>query len=363
MSDRNKLEELKADDWETVESDSEKIVNKTEIKDESEQFVENNEDAEEEIKSKRNKRRFVTWIVALTVVGIAAFIAVFVIWSNRNTQNTDTVESSIETNQDTSDAEISNEVKLTPELLLSAGIEIESVTSRPAVALLNVPGTIESNPQQTQKITSLVGGRVVKVFVSIGDRVKAGQTVATLMSTEIAESYGKWREAQTRVKLAQKNLNRIKKVENRVKILQAKAKLDEARATLKRVRRLIELEAGAGKDLISAQTNYKTAKAEYDFQRNIPLNKEFTQAEAELEIARVDATHLKQSLESLGVSVKDLNTNLRTVAQISIRSPSFKPDKTRWYPWTTPPVSNSRTSNTPATRSLGINTTVFSPIL
>lgn len=45
------------------------------------------------------------------------------------------------------------------------------------------------------------------------------------------------------------------------RICAAKAKLDEAEATLKRTRRLIELGVGAGKDLVTAETAYKTAKA------------------------------------------------------------------------------------------------------
>ncbi|HLE61811.1 MAG TPA: efflux RND transporter permease subunit, partial [Pyrinomonadaceae bacterium] len=40
------------------------------------------------------------------------------------------------------------EVKLSPEARAAAGIEIEGVTQRPAVALLRVTGTIETNPQQ-----------------------------------------------------------------------------------------------------------------------------------------------------------------------------------------------------------------------
>ncbi len=56
---------------------------------------------------------------------------------------------------------------------------------------------------------------------------------------------------------------------------------------------LIELGAGAGKDMIAAETNYKTAKADYDFQSNIGLNKEIQTAKAEVDyllsrVARVD---------------------------------------------------------------------------
>ncbi|MEO7539508.1 MAG: efflux RND transporter periplasmic adaptor subunit, partial [Pyrinomonadaceae bacterium] len=138
---------------------------------------------------------------------------------------------------------------------------------------------------------------------------------------EIAESYGKWREAVTKLELSEKNYSRVRREENRSAILQAKARLDEADATLKRTRRLIELGAGAGKDLVSAETNYKTASAEYDFQRNIPLNKEIQEAEAEFKTAQVDALHQKQSLQALGVNVTSTSSDVRNIASVALRSP------------------------------------------
>ena len=83
-------------------------------------------------------------------------------------------------------------------------------------------------------------------------------------------------------------------------VIQAKAKLDEAEATLRRTRRLIELGAGAGKDLIAAEAAQKSAKAEYDYQNNISVNREVQQAQAEVETARVDVGHLRQSLSDIG---------------------------------------------------------------
>jgi membrane fusion protein, heavy metal efflux system len=284
------------------------------------------------------------------------------------------------------------EVKLESELLASANIETEGVTARPAVSLLNVTGTIESNPQQNSAITSLVSGKVEQVYVSIGDRVSAGQTIATLLSTEIGESYGKWREAETRLDLARKNVTRVQSSANRVAVLQAKARFDEAQnnlsrtkelvklnsskdlltaesayqaakarfneadAALKRTKKIVELGAGAGKDLIAAETNFKTAKAdldvaennvskikdfvkigsgrdlqsaetmyqttkaEYDFQKNIPLTKEFQEAQSDLKIAEVDANHQKQSLQALGVNVTNINVDVRNVASIPIKA-------------------------------------------
>jgi len=285
-------------------------------------------DAEDVEGTSPNPRKMAAWIITLAIIALFGVAGLWWIMAKRNAPTTvestgteKTGELPTKTANSTKENAPEREVKLTPEQAEAAKIQLEGVTVRPAVALLNVTGTVEANPQQTQGITPLVAGRVEQVLVSIGDRVSAGQAVATLMSTEIADAYGKWREAETRFALAQKNLERVKRAENRVAILQSKARLDEADATLKRTKRLIELGAGAGKDLISAETNYKSAQADYDFQRNIPLNKEIQEAQAEVETSRITALQEKQSLQALGVSVNSTNADVRNVALVSVRSP------------------------------------------
>lgn len=262
------------------------------------------------------KKRFV-WIIAAVIVGLIAIISV--VWM---ATKKDTAEVKVEaTKEEDHSDESGKEVKLDPEALESAGIEIEGVTSRPAVALLDVTGTVEADPQQTQAVSPLVPGRVEKVYVAIGDRVSSGQTLATIASTEITEAYGKLHEAENRLALARKNLQRVQRSENRIGVLMAKAKLDEAEATLKRTRRLIELGAGAGKDLIAAETAFKTAQAEYDFQRNIMLNKEIQEAEGEVKSAEIDFNHQRRSLQSLGVSLREGDDDARNVALVPIKAP------------------------------------------
>ncbi len=214
------------------------------------------------------------------------------------------------------------EVKLDAESLTSAGIETEGVTQRPAIAKLYVTGAIELNPEKTEMATPLVGGRIEQVFYGVGDYVQQGATLAVISSPQLAQMHGKMHEAKTRYELAQRNLSRVQKSENRVAVLQAKAKLDEAEATLKRTKRLIELGAGAGKDLVSAETNYKTAKAEYDFRSNISLNKEIQEATAEVETSQVDLRHIEDEMRSLGVTVNSNDDDhKKDTSLVAVRSP------------------------------------------
>lgn len=215
------------------------------------------------------------------------------------------------------------EVELSEEALEAVKIEYGVVTERTAIALLRVTGTVEANQQHVQQVTPLVGGRVDRVQVALGDRVRAGAPLAVVSSPQIAEMHGKLHESETRLQNAERNLARVQKAENRVAALSAKARLDEAEAALKRARRLIELGAGAGKDLISAETAYKTAKAEYDFQSNISLNKEMAEAQAEVATARVDAQHIRDGLRALGapVSTNEQDCLNCDISLLTVRAP------------------------------------------
>lgn len=210
-----------------------------------------------------------------------------------------------------------NEVELEPEAMAAAGIEIEGVTQRVAVAPLTAGGTVEANQEQTQQVTPLVSGRVENVFVSLGDVVRKGSPVATISSPEVAEIYGKLREAETRLTLARRSVERVKRAENRAAVLSAKARLDEAEAALRRTEKLIALGAGAGKDLIAAETMYKTAKAEYDYQSNIALSREVAEAQSEVETATTEVSHLRQSLRTLG----DSGGSSRDISLVTLRAP------------------------------------------
>lgn len=265
-------------------------------------------------------RKMFAWILAAVILALIAMIGFTWMTTRKSATNADT-ETSEKKEDGHSEGEEGREVRFDPEALKAAGIETESVTQRPAVALLDVTGTVEADPQQTQAVSPLVAGRVEQVFVAIGDRVSAGQVLASIASTEVTEAYGKLHEAENRLDIARKNLDRIRRAENRVNILQAKARLDEAEATLKRTRQLIELGAGAGKDLIAAETAYKTAQADYEFQRNISLNKEIQEAEAEVKTAQIDVNHQHRSLLALGINVGAGDEDARNIIRVPVRAP------------------------------------------
>lgn len=268
-------------------------------------------------------KTFISWAAAVVIIGLIGIIGLFIINSKNPAASVTTENSTAKEEAGHSEDEEGREVKLDGEALNSAGIQTEGVTQRPAIAKLFVTGTVELNPEKTEMATPLVGGRLEKVFYGVGDFVQQGTVLATISSPQLAQMHGKLHEARTRYELAERNLERVQKSENRVAVLQAKAKLEESEATLKRTKRLIELGAGAGKDLVSAEAAYKTARADYDFQSNISLNKEIQEAKAEVETSQVDLHHIQDEMRSLGVIVdisKDENHNKDT-SLVSVKAP------------------------------------------
>jgi cobalt-zinc-cadmium efflux system membrane fusion protein len=263
----------------------------------------------------RFNRRLAFFVIAALTLAIALGLYFWM----RNKDSKPEEKSAVEERADEHNG--SAEVELSEEALEAAKIEYGAVTERTAVALLRVTGTVEANQQHVQQVTPLVGGRVDRVHVALGDRVRAGMPLAVVSSPQIAEMHGKLHESETRMQNAERNLARVQKAENRAAALSAKARLDEAEAALKRTRRLIEL--GAGKDLISAETAYKTAKAEYDFQSNISLNKEMAEAQAEVATARVDSQHIRDGLRALGapVSTNEQDCLNCDISLLTVRAP------------------------------------------
>jgi cobalt-zinc-cadmium efflux system membrane fusion protein len=270
-------------------------------------------------KVSKTRRNIIIAICSLIVIAILGVLLFSPDKTSKNEQAKATEEGEHGDEHEEGEA---NEVDLPEGTMHAAGIEMIEVMERPFAAMVRFSGTVEANPQQTQQVTPLISGRVDRVNVALGDRVRAGAVIAVISSPEVAEMHGKLHEAETRLDLAEKNYQRVLRAENRSSLIQAKARLDEAEATLRRTRNLVEIGAGAGKDLVAAETIYKAAKAEYDYQNNISVNREVQQAKAEVETTKVEVLHLRNSLRALGANVpkdeaKKVEHNTSTIALVA----------------------------------------------
>ena len=158
------------------------------------------------------------------------------------------------------------EVRLSPELQKTAGLLIVDVERRNVPLLIRANGRLVADEEKTHKAGAVVDGRVVKVFVNIGDRVQKGQVLARLHSHDIHESRSAYQKAkvelarlETQRSYAEKNRDRIRRLlhlkaasqeqvehaENELK--NALAGIESARLEVERARQHLEefLEVGA----------------------------------------------------------------------------------------------------------------------
>ncbi len=193
--------------------------------------------------------------------------------------------------------------------------------TRPNAKII-VTGVVEANQQQMQQVSALAVGRVDEVTVGLGEHVKPGMVLIRIKSPQVAEMHGTLHETETKLSLARANLERAKQAANKVSVLKAKATLDEAESTLKRTTLLVSEGLTARKDLIAAQSEYERAKAEYNFQKNISLNREVAEAIAAVRTNETEAQHIRDSLSVLDAQLpKTEEGSEHDISSLELRAP------------------------------------------
>ncbi len=254
------------------------------------------------------------WLVAFVVIGIALVLC-GVLWFTIGTRSNDAAKEPAESETRTQ----SNSIELNSK---EADVTLFTATRTAPTAKIRAVGTVEANEQQVQQITSLAAGRVESVNVRLGDVVKKSMPLISIESPEVAEMHGKLHEAETKNRLALVTLNRVKQAANRVAILKAKASLDEAESTLKRTKQLVSEGLTAGKELVAAESDFKRASAEYNFQKDISLNREVAEAVAAVQTAQTEVNHIRDSLSALDVQLpKHNNGQEHDISKLELKSP------------------------------------------
>ncbi len=110
-------------------------------------------------------------------------------------------------------------------------------------------GRLTWNEERTARIYSPFAGRVNRIMVQPGDRVRKGQTLAVLSSPDFGQAQAEARRAETDVKLAEANLRRTQDLEThgvvpRKDLQSAEAEEARARAELERALGRVRLYGG-----------------------------------------------------------------------------------------------------------------------
>lgn len=127
-------------------------------------------------------------------------------------------------------------VKMTAELQKQNGVVVGPAKKQRLAGSISATGKVEANADKIAHVSPRISGKIVNVRSSLGDSVAAGQTLVTIDSVELGEALNRYRQSKTKLALAQSNMERVKA--------------------------LVEKKIAARKDILQAETDFKTAQAE-----------------------------------------------------------------------------------------------------
>ncbi|PNU05399.1 efflux RND transporter periplasmic adaptor subunit [Novosphingobium guangzhouense] len=144
---------------------------------------------------------------------------------------------------------VEGKVLMSAEQISSAGIQL----GRPTIGgsgTVEIPATIDGDPQGTQVVSAAIGGRVVSLTRNLGQSVGQGQAIAVIESREAASLNAEIEAARARLSLANSNLGReqrlfAQKVSPEQDLIAARTAATEARIALRLAQQQVSA-AGAG---------------------------------------------------------------------------------------------------------------------
>lgn len=139
---------------------------------------------------------------------------------------------------------------LSADQIAAAGIQI----GRPTLGgsgTIELPATIEGDPQGMQIVSAAIGGRIVALTRNLGERVGRGQTLAVIESREAALLKGEVEASRARLALANSNLAReqrlfAQKVSPEQDLVAARTAATEARIAYQQAQGQIAAAGGGG---------------------------------------------------------------------------------------------------------------------
>jgi RND family efflux transporter MFP subunit len=103
-------------------------------------------------------------------------------------------------------------VPLSKEGAQHAGISVTAVTAGAPSGGLRAPAVVEPNAYKVVAVTPIIGGRITRVTVELGQHVQKGQTIAQIFSPELAESETRYIAARAELEAHERELARTEKL-------------------------------------------------------------------------------------------------------------------------------------------------------
>jgi cobalt-zinc-cadmium efflux system membrane fusion protein len=147
-------------------------------------------------------------------------------------------------------AEEATELTLTSEEAERAGVKVEAVKAQALGETVVVTATIHPDQDRLVRVSPRIEGRVLSAPAKLGDKVRAGQILATLDSVEVGETHAAWTQAQAELRIAEADFKRAESLNAeeiipRKDFLRAQADRDKAAAGLRAAADRLRLLGGA----------------------------------------------------------------------------------------------------------------------
>ena len=136
-------------------------------------------------------------------------------------------------------------IRLDADAAARAGV-VAAVVERQAIDGAVVPAEVQFEPSSTAHIAPLVSGRFTQVKASVGDRVKRGQVLAVVTSSDASAARSRFEQASARLAAATQTLTRQQQLSAEgigVKraLIQAEAEVRELGAEIEGLRQQLEV--------------------------------------------------------------------------------------------------------------------------
>jgi cobalt-zinc-cadmium efflux system membrane fusion protein len=205
----------------------------------------------------------------------------------------------------------------------AAGITVSTAGAAKINTVVMLPGEIRYNEDRTAHVVPRLGGVVERVPADLGQKVKKGQVLAVIASTDLSEQRSELLTAQKRLSLARTTFEREKKLwQDKISAeqdyLQARQAMQEAEIAVQNARQ--KLEALGASATSAAGLNSYEVRAPFD---GMVMEKHLSLGEAVKEDASIfTISDLSTVWAEVAVPAKHLNA-LRVGEKVTVSATAF----------------------------------------
>lgn len=139
-----------------------------------------------------------------------------------------------------------NEVRMSAEALERSGTRLGAAELRALAGGVAIPAEVQFEPSSTAHVGPLVPGRITRVNVALGDRVRKGQALGAVASSDVSSARARMDQARARLTAAESALQRQKQLSSegigaQRSLVEAEAQVGELRAEVEGLRRQLSV--------------------------------------------------------------------------------------------------------------------------